>query len=784
MNFKSRYVAAALIVCIATVIVFITDAVSTDKYVTRHSEAEQAEDDEISEEAVYSGLTEIEPTGATEYVSELGGPECIVKPAEIILEEVSAKLTDTEFTYGKITVILPEKCSLEYQEGEDGAVRVCLSAKENPSFLRKMYFTHYKVKWDEPWELVLTAFQLSGQERVEWFSIQSGTDPEDRSFGVQAEDRENRRYFYVLVCEEDLYLLEDEGTDSFSFRFEDWGDGRNLKWSDSGKDIIRARKDFIYRLGDKDSMAFLLCVDKEEEEQNLLFQGGNFEKPVQILDGHEYQCGDINFDGYPDIKIYDKEKEESSYFLWDASKNLFIEAVVPEVGYFFFDNRLDDFQTIWDYNDSWDSQGQRQMTESLYRWEGTTLEEIRRISCRIGEDEVTITLTDEKSGECLETGTFQRKGWETNPEVRELYIQFYKGYAPEELYYMRHDAPGEEEVIPDSLVKALARAIEKGTDSELLESLETGRELSEDEKREAGLKSADIAAILGVFEGNYSGYLVMTLADLDNDGCEDIFSETYYGGSGGFADYILYQGNVDGEYQRTGLGSGEYVWWYSVICWEGKNYVCRNERDSGSKLLSGKVLEGYQDGELAETVWLNLVPEKQKVSVTFCQEGYREIAEKERQKASEIHEQTDIYDIVIGDAEQRTKNTEEKNVFFSDIDNDGVIERYKKYIWTASSIGLVDCLSFEMEESEKEEVVIAAIWDNDGCPIMLWVDAYNGENIVNIMYRTGLYDYEIDGFLVENTGTYSTLYTIEGKAELAVEAIRVKEMPGKRHRMP
>lgn len=782
MNFKFRNIDVAFVVCIITVIIFMTDIIYTYIYTSGQSEQEKIEEDAEdgkSERIADSDLPEIEQVKETGYVTELGAPEGIVKPAEIVWEEVSAELTGTEFTYGKIRVTLPEKSLLEYEEREDGAVCACLSSIENPSLLRKMYFSHYKVKWDEPWELVLTAFSLSGQECVRWFSLHDGIDTKSRSFGVEAEDRENRRYFYMLVCDEDLYLLEDRGIGNFCFRFEDWGDGRNLKWSDRGKDIIRTRKDFIYRLGDKDNMAYLLCED--EEERNLLYQGGNFEKPVQILRGS--LCGDINFDDYPDIEIYDREKEKRGYLLWDSSKNLFVEAVVPEVGYFFFNTKLDDFQTIWHYDESRDNEELQEMTESLYQWEGIALEEIRSISCRFEEDKVTIVMTDEKNGECLETGTFQRKDWEKDSDVQELYARFYQGYAPEELYYRMHDAPGEKEVIPDSLVKALASAMEEGTEYELLESLKTGRKLSEDEKKEAGLKSADIAADLEAFDSG-SGTVVMTLADLDNDGCEDIFSEEYFGGTGGFADYILYQGNEDGEYQETGVGSGAYVWWYGVICWEGKNYVCRDEWDYGSKMFSGKVLEGYQNGELVETVWLNLVPEKQTVSVTFCQEGYQEIAEMERQKALEICEQTDKYNVTIGNAEQETENENEENVFFSDIDNDGVLEHYKKRIWTSSNMTTRDCLSFDMEDVAKERATYTAIRDSisepRGMPLMLWVDDYNGENIVNIIYQTGLYDYEIVGCLVRDTGTYSTLYTIEKNAELAVETHRVKELPGKR----
>ncbi len=391
-------------------------------------------------------------------------------------------------------------------------------------------------------------------------------------------------------------------------------------------------------------------------------------------------------------------------------------------------------------------------------------------------------LTEGEKGECLSSGTFQKEEWEINPGVQELYTQFYRGHASEELYYMLHDVPGGEKVVPDGLVEALSRAVLKGTAYELLESLETGKVLSQADMQEAGVKSADIAGILAWVE-NSPGSLEMIRVDLDNDGYEDIFSEEYFGGSGGYGEYVLYQGGGDGIYRRTGVGSGEYIWRYGVISWEGKNYVWRNELDYGSKMLSGKVLEGYQDGELVETVWLNLVPEKQEVSVAFCQDGYWEIAEREKRKAQDVYEKAGRYETVLGDVEeQETESTEGRAVISSDIDNDGEPERYEKWVWTTSNM-YPEWLGFQMEEEAREKAVMEAvdnsIRERDGAPMMLWVDSYNGENIVNILHRTELYDYVIDGCLVKDT-EYSIVYTIEGKAELAVDAFRVKEVPGKR----
>lgn len=67
---------------------------------------------------------------------------------------------------------------------------------------------------------------------------------------------------------------------------------------------------------------------------------------------------------------------------------------------------------------------------------------------------------------------------------------------------------------------------------------------------------------------------------------------------------------------------------------------------------------------------------------------------------------------------------------------------------------------------------------------MLWVDTHNGKNIVHVMYRTDLYDYIVEGYLLEENGNYSNLYTIEGKTELSVEKVRAWEILRKRWRMP
>lgn len=518
-----------------------------------------------------------------------------------------------------------------------------------------------------------------------------------------------------------------------------------------------------------------------QDQEEIALQNGDYAEALEMLKGKAEVLDDLNFDGYPDIEIYNSEKSERSYFLWDEAESQFVRAIIPaeETKGISIEKKLDEFKTFWGYGDVRDDDYRLlEMTEKLYQWDDIVLKEVRSISCRFEEEEVMITLTDAESGECFGEGTFAVKGWETNSEVRELYARFYQGYAPKELYYMRHDAPGEEQVIPESLVEELLRACEEDAEIELLESLETGRELSGSEKEAAAVESADIARVM---EDMGSARMKMIRIDLDNDGVEDIFAELDFGGSGPFGEYILYQGDEAGAYKRTGLGTEEYVRKpFYVICWEGKNYVCHHKTESG-KIWNGLILEGYRDGELVETVSLDRVPGSQTDSVIFCRDGYRDMARKELGKAPEIYDQRKKYIASEGDAEQRVE--EGTNIFVSDIDNDGMMEKYIKHIIDHPT----DFFGLEMDNKTgrtEAEPAIPDCRDEAGVQIMMWVDACDGKNIMNVIYRTGLYDYMVEGFLLDDAGGCSDLYAIERKTELEVETVRTWELPGKRSRIP
>ena len=54
---------------------------------------------------------------------------------------------------------------------------------------------------------------------------------------------------------------------------------------------------------------------------------------------------------------------------------------------------------------------------------------------------------------------------------------------------------------------------------------------------------------------------------------------------------------------------------------------------------------------------------------------------------------------------------------------------------------------------------------------MLWVDEADGQNILQVLTITGIYDYEVDAYLV--TGTeYERIYQITGTADIGTEQER------------
>lgn len=400
-----------------------------------------------------------------EYVSDLGAPTGIVEPAKIVWEEVPAELTETEFTFGDIQVLVSEKnARWEYQEREDGAVSVCLSSKEKT--FDKLALTHYRAEWDSKWELILAAEKYFGDDgdQIGWFSLKDSPDAE-RYFGVWG-GAEYGKSFHMLVFDEELYLLEETGTVSFSFA--ELSENRRLRSDAIGGRIVAKFNEseiYIRDFGEKEAICLVKEKNQEDGREKIaVYRDRNFERPAEVfvgvLEGDLDICEDINFDGCPDLKRRDRDEENRiDYLIWNREDKKFVEAVMPSHENFEMEEAIfcDDFETIWCGSD--DNYEERNAVERLYRWNGAVLEEIRSISSKRGAGKVSVILTNERSGKCIASEIFPEEGWQNNPGVRKLYDQFYEGYAPKELYHVRHSARERRNIYRRALSKLLLRRL-------------------------------------------------------------------------------------------------------------------------------------------------------------------------------------------------------------------------------------------------------------------------------------------------------------------------------------
>ena len=78
-----------------------------------------------------------------------------------------------------------------------------------------------------------------------------------------------------------------------------------------------------------------------------------------------------------------------------------------------------------------------------------------------------------------------------------------------------------------------------------------------------------------------------------------------------------------------------------------------------------------------------------------------------------------------------------------------------------------NCLAF-YEQVEAYDVITG---EAESIPMMMWVSACEGKNITNILYRTGLYDFNIVGYLMEGDD-YAQVYCVEAATEYEVSQER------------
>lgn len=732
--------------------------------------------------------TETKTEEESAHTKEMSEPS---KPAALILDEEELEIGEQEISYGQLKISFPTEISVEVKESEaEGTTVDLIGAQEwyeyNFSPLPpRLRFLHYKAEYEkEAGKMTLISALL---DLFPDAGIRTGyLNEEEREYCFLIEDGRANHYtmlYYVLVRGDDLYLVEEWRVESdYSFRhlFED---EQTVQWKDSGKTIQSSGEYGFYRAGlvymkvtAEEDFTFLCVYDQNDQDNRTLtlWQDGYFDTPYQyvsdleaVIDREDFR--DLNFDGFPDL---DAGKR---FYLWNHEKKEFEVSENSEEEYGFpwtyYMELFPETQTIWSYDISL-VEGSFELAEKmefLWQWEGNKL--VKRRECKFTESDegVRIIATDYDTDTILFDEFISAEEWEESAwKVQALYERFYDGYVPEETYGLRHSYWSGKEYIPGELVEKIAASMQNGTESECLEAMMNDRELTNEERTSLAETNPDLR-----LEIISAQSLLMVEADVDHDGINDIFAQSYYGGSGGFVDFILFKGKEDGSFEGSDR-FGSVMQEFGIISFEGKNYLCRTDFDYGKKQYNGFSVSCYEDGKIVETVIIRLSADSYNIKVTECDERYTDLAQDSMSKALSYKNDIDAYENVPGSAEEGTEEDPEMTwKFRCDLDNDGKKEVYGKRIWTTSNMGTVDGLSMQGEDEDDEGMKQAeeAVFSGEGNPIMMWVDAWKGKNIVTVMYRTGLEDFEIIGYYVKEDG-YEQVYGIEAVAVYGVKTER------------
>ncbi len=278
------------------------------------------------------------------------------------------------------------------------------------------------------------------------------------------------------------------------------------------------------------------------------------------------------------------------------------------------------------------------------------------------------------------------------------------------------------------------------------------KELTIEEVKELARENPDIKRQLLTITCNSLGQGIWLKADADNDGIEDIFLCEYLGGSLGAVSYYLFKGTKEGRYIFTSKEE-ELKMEFAFINWEGKNYLAKTTWEFTKKCVDGIQLECYADGRYQGGVELKITA-KEGMEGRSIKTSYLE-KEKYSNLASSLYTLAGTYQsgtrLSCGTGEEEMKDEEYNRC--SDIDNDGVLEKYRISLWQTTNYYTVDSLSYDFEEAKLNDQIRDMIYENGiiGTPINLWVDETDFGNVIYVLYEDGLYDFHICGYMLTET---------------------------------
>jgi len=293
--------------------------------------------------------------------------------------------------------------------------------------------------------------------------------------------------------------------------------------------------------------------------------------------------------------------------------------------------------------------------------------------------------------------------------------------------------------IPQELCDLILEAMKSGTEEETFQPLIVSTEVSQEEYCEqTGFKLGETEAVYPV------------TVDADNDGMTDLVGQYYGGGTGGFSSMELYQGMESGGYQLTS-SMDCFLQNYDFIAYQGKNYLLMKEINYNTKYDSGYSLYLYEDGILADGKLFSFEIEDYQMEIANEASSFQGIEQIKNtlcnKKLAEILENND--GVIYGNAETIDKNDSSGYAYSSDIDNDGVSEKYYKYMWYPSNMGTFMVCSYDFEDSNVLEDLCARLADQvgEGRLYTFWIDQVEGKNIMYLYFGNNM-DFSLYAYLL------------------------------------
>lgn len=410
--------------------------------------------------------------------------------------------------------------------------------------------------------------------------------------------------------------------------------------------------------------------------------------------------------------------------------------------------------------------------ETLWKWTGNTLMKERACNAQMGGERVQICISDGSSdNEMFECNVVLEEYREGSEKVQLFYKRFYENMVPAETFTNVHSIKYDREnivYIPQEFLDFVVDAMLNGTEVKNLKPMLNDRELSEEEILSIAENNIDLRQT--VIDKTWRNPYLMVMADGDNDGIPDIIARESYGGSDGSVAFVFYQGQEDSTFQQTDVFSAMREE-FGIFSYKGKNYLPRTLFDYDKKIYNGLSITYYMEGKRVEEAVLMRVPKNYKTILTECaQEKYQSYAEQIAIKSL-------LYKIWLEEENSITGNSEQKladyGMYQCDLNNDGVMDTYQKELWEPSNINICEYLYFD-GDGEAIAPVKKMLDSLEGTPIMMWIDLVQDKNIINVISQTGLEDFTITGFLVQDF-EYERLYEIRVDVTYAIDIW--KEVP-------